>query len=96
MIMSLPKAAQVEYCEYQCVLFNGGKMSNVLPQQRLLLELIIMSGDIAVPATNDGTMLYRTLKECENHGWLTCSSFGAGFDKATVTDAGRAVAVPAK
>lgn len=67
-------------------------MSNVLPQQRLLLELIIMSGDIAVPAADDGTMLYRTLKECEDHRWLTCSSFGAGFDKATVTVKGRKAA----
>ena len=71
-------------------------MPNVLPQQHLLLELIIMSGDIAVPAADDGTMLYRTLKECEKHGWLTCSSFGAGFDKATVTATGRKVAVHAE
>lgn len=70
-------------------------MPNILPQQRLLLELIIMSGDIAVPAADDGTVLYRTLKECEEHKWLTCSSFGAGFDKATVTDKGRKVAISA-
>ena len=75
------------------MLTNGGKMSNVLPQQRLLLELIIMSGDIAVPATDDGTMLFRTLKECEKQGWLTCNSFGAGFDKATVTEKGRKAAI---
>jgi len=38
-------------------------------------------------------MLYRTLKECETHGWLTRSAFGAGFDKATVTAIGRKMGV---
>lgn len=69
-------------------------MPDVLPQQRLLLELIVMSGDIAVPAHDDGTVLYRTLKECEANGWLRLSSFGAGFDKAAVTDSGRRAAKP--
>lgn len=64
-------------------------MPNVLPQQRLLLELIVQSGDIAVPAVDNGTVLYRTLKECERSGWLNIKSFGAGFDKASVTDQGR-------
>lgn len=64
-------------------------MSTILPQQRLLLELIVMSGDIAVPSQDNGTMLYRTLKECVDHGWITLSPFGAGFDKAHITDQGR-------
>jgi len=66
-------------------------MPNVLPQQRLLLELIVQSGDIAVPAQDNGTVLYRTLKECEASGWLSIKPFGAGFDKAHVTDLGRQV-----
>ena len=69
-------------------------MPTVLPQQRLLLELIVMSGDTAVPAEDNGTVLYRTLKECESNGWLVLSPFGAGFDKASVTESGRAAAKP--
>ncbi|HEY9081080.1 hypothetical protein [Magnetovibrio sp.] len=64
-------------------------MRNVLPQQRLLLELIVQSGDIAVPSEDNGTVLYRTLKECESAGWLNVKPFGAGFNKASVTDLGR-------
>lgn len=67
-------------------------MVGILPQQRLLLELIIMSGDIAVPADDNGTVLYRTLRECEANGWLTLSLFGAGFNKAHITDSGRMAA----
>lgn len=65
-------------------------MTEILPQQRLLLELISMSGDIAVPSEDDGTVLFRTLRECVNKGWITLSGFGAGFDKAHITDGGRA------
>lgn len=64
-------------------------MATILPQQRLLLELIVMSGDIAVPAQDNGTVLYRTLRECVEHGWITVTPFGAGFDKAHITDQGR-------
>ena len=67
-------------------------MSEISPQQRLLLELISMSGDIAVPAEDDGTVLFRTLTECTEKGWVTLSRFGAGFDKAHITEQGRAVA----
>lgn len=66
-------------------------MPNLLPQQRLLLELIVQSGDIAVPAEDNGTVLYRTLKECEGAGWLNIHPFGAGFYKASVTTKGRQV-----
>ena len=69
-------------------------MTNILPQQRLLLELILMSGDIAVPSEDNGTMLFRTLEECKASGWLTLSLFGAGFNKAHITDAGRIAAKP--
>lgn len=69
-------------------------MSNILPQQRLLLELIIMAGDIAVPSEDNGTMLFRTLEECKSNGWITLSLFGAGFNKAHITDSGRIAAKP--
>ncbi|MFC1674120.1 hypothetical protein ACFL12_08330 [Pseudomonadota bacterium] len=69
-------------------------MPNVLPQQRLLLELIAMSGDIAVPSEDNGTVLYRTLVECHDKKWITLSAFGAGFDKAHITDKGRVASEP--
>ena len=64
-------------------------MNDILPQQRLFLELIVMSGDIGVPDEDNGTVLYRTMKECEGEGWINLNHFGAGFDKAAITDAGR-------
>lgn len=67
-------------------------MPIVLPQQRLLLEFIVMSGDTAVPSDDNGTVLYRTLKECEGKGWLQLRPLGSGFDKASVTAAGRSAA----
>ena len=70
-------------------------MTSILPQQRLLLELILMSGDIAVPSEDNGTMLFRTLEECKANGWITLSLFGAGFNKAHLTDTGRVAAKPA-
>ena len=67
----------------------GAEMANILPQQRLLLELILMSGDIAVPSQDNGTVLFRTLEECKGSGWITLSPFGAGFNKAHITEKGR-------
>lgn len=64
-------------------------MDNVLPQQRLLLELLIMSGDIAVADDISGTILERTVIECEAHGWVSRSTFGAGFHKTSITEKGR-------
>ncbi|NQU56058.1 MAG: hypothetical protein HQ513_02410 [Rhodospirillales bacterium] len=64
-------------------------MAEILHQQRLLLELLVKSGNIAVSGTDDGTLLFATLKECEKAGWLTLKPFGAGFDQAEVTGAGR-------
>ncbi|MBT3238616.1 MAG: hypothetical protein HOK06_02095 [Rhodospirillaceae bacterium] len=68
-------------------------MSEPLPQQTLLLELLMMSGDIAVPDSNNGTLLYSTLKECEANKWLELTRFGAGFDKARITEIGRNLVV---
>ncbi|WP_028880599.1 hypothetical protein [Terasakiella pusilla] len=64
-------------------------MSNVLPQQKLLLELLIMSGDIAIADDISGTILERTVEECEKKGWVMRKQFGAGFHKTTITPLGR-------
>jgi len=48
-----------------------------------------MSGDIAVPSVNDGSVLFRTLTECHEARWIELSPFGAGFDKAHITASGR-------
>ena len=69
-------------------------MSAILPQQRLLLELILMAGDVAVPSEDNGTVLFKTLEECKRKGWVTLSMFGAGFNKAHITDSGRIAAKP--
>lgn len=50
-----------------------------------------MSGDIAVADDLDGTILERTLQECERKGWVTHKRFGAGFNKTSITSAGRDV-----
>ena len=65
-------------------------MTKVLPQQRLLLELLVMSGDIAVDDEGGFSMLWRTLKECEENGWTTLAAVSPGFHSVTITEAGRA------
>lgn len=64
-------------------------MAKLLPQQRLFLELLVKSGDIGVSDKDDGSMLYRTMKECEKAGWVTVKGFCPGFDKAAITASGR-------
>lgn len=49
-----------------------------------------MSGNIAVSDCDDGTILFRTLKECKAKLWITLTPFGTGFDKAAITNIGRA------
>ena len=66
-------------------------MPDILPQQRLLLELLSMSGNIAVPDQDNGTLLYKTLIECKRKGWIILTPFGAGFNKSEITQAGRAM-----
>ena len=66
-------------------------MDKILPQQELLLELLIMSGDIALADNISGTILERTVLECEEKKWVTRSFFGAGFHKTTITEQGRAI-----
>lgn len=66
-------------------------MPRILPQQELLLELLVMSGDIAIGDDMEGTILIRTVTECETQAWVTQKRFGAGFNKLCITDAGRAM-----
>lgn len=63
----------------------------VLPQQRLLLELIAMSGDIAVLSIDDQSILWRTLRECRDKGWLRVTLISKGIHKASLLDSGRAI-----
>ena len=67
------------------------KMVELLHQQRLLLEWIVMSGNCAVPDNDNYTLLFATLKECEKKGWIELKQFGAGFNQASITDAGRII-----
>ncbi|MCZ6742776.1 MAG: hypothetical protein O7D27_11535 [Alphaproteobacteria bacterium] len=64
-------------------------MTTVLPQQRLLLELLVMSGDIAVNHDDRDSILWRTLKECEDYGWTKLSTVSQEFRSVTITEAGR-------
>lgn len=67
-------------------------MAKILPQQLLFLELLISSGDIAVNEDAEDTILGRTLKECVTNGWTEHKTFGGGFNKVSITDAGRKAA----
>ncbi|MDP6705155.1 MAG: hypothetical protein QF893_02335 [Alphaproteobacteria bacterium] len=69
-------------------------MASLLPQQRLLLELLIMSGDIAVADDIEGSILHRTLVECEGSGWVRRSRHGDGYARLSVTVTGRAQIKP--
>ena len=64
-------------------------MATVLPQQRLLLELLVMSGDIAVNDENKDSLLWRTLKECEENRWTRLGFVSQGFHSVTITPGGR-------
>jgi len=49
----------------------------------------MMSGDIAVADNIDGTILQRTLKECEEYAWIKTEHVANGFDMITITNHGR-------
>lgn len=66
-------------------------MPEILHQQRLLLELLVKSGDIGISDCDDGSILYRTLQEALQEGWITIGPFGAGVEVVRITDSGRAV-----
>ncbi len=61
----------------------------VLPQQRLVLELIMMSGDIGVPESDEDTILWRTLRECVEAGWITLTEISPNIHRVSVTAIGR-------
>jgi hypothetical protein len=50
-----------------------------------------MSRDIAVSDGGNHEILDRTLKECVDAKWVSLNTFGAGFNKASITDEGRSV-----
>jgi len=64
-------------------------MAEIMRQQRLLLEWLVMSGNIAVPDSDNGSLLFVTQSECEKAGWIKLTQFGSGFFMAKLTDAGR-------
>ena len=68
-------------------------MADTLPQQQLLLELLIMSGQIAVPADDTDTILWRTLQECKTTGWITWVEVSPGLFSIEITRKGRQAAV---
>lgn len=64
-------------------------MSEILPQQRLVMELLSMSGDIAVPVTDETTVLWRTLHECKESGLVRLTEISTGIYKVQLTLSGR-------
>ena len=64
-------------------------MVNIMPQQRLLLELLTMSGELGVTGAPDDSMLWRTLKECQQARWLKLTEITPDIHKAEITGAGR-------
>jgi hypothetical protein len=66
-------------------------MTHVLPQQRLLLELLVMSGEIAIPTSEQETILWRTLEECRNSDWIKLTEINAGFFRVEITAIGRSM-----
>ncbi|MBF0391972.1 MAG: hypothetical protein HQL38_04760 [Alphaproteobacteria bacterium] len=63
-----------------------------LPQQRLMLEILRMTGDVAITAPPDQSLIWRTLRECEQEGWLVTKQINPTLWKASLTEKGRALA----
>jgi hypothetical protein len=51
-----------------------------------------MSGQIAVPADDADTILWRTLGECKKAGWLTWVEVSPGLFSIEITRKGRQAA----
>lgn len=64
----------------------------VLPQQRLLLQLVAMSGDIAVTNVTPQSILWRTLRECIDLGWIEARQISPGVHRVTLRPEGRRIA----
>jgi hypothetical protein len=65
-------------------------MAGILPQQQLFLEFLTMSGRLAISTADEKSILWRTLIECEQAGWLERQTVTEGYEAAEITDAGRA------
>lgn len=61
----------------------------LLPQQQLVLELLRMSGEIAVPESAEGTILWRTLQECRQAHWILQKEVSPGVFSVSLTATGR-------
>ena len=66
-------------------------MSDILPQQRLVLELLSMTGNFAVPVTDETTVLWRTLHECKVNGFVRVTEISSGVYKVQLTLSGRRI-----
>ena len=64
-------------------------MTALLPQQQLVLELLRMSGEIAVTEQSAETILWRTLKECRDHRWVTITEVSPAVHSVALTPHGR-------
>jgi hypothetical protein len=64
-------------------------MAALLAQQRLLLELLVMSGEIAITTEPDESLLWRTLRECEDARWARITEISPGIRKAELTGGGK-------
>ncbi len=64
-------------------------MAKTLPQQQLLLELLHMSGEIAILGEADDSVLWRTLHECRDHGWVKLTAISDTGQRAEITSIGR-------
>ena len=64
-------------------------MAETLPQQQLLLELLHMSGEIAIVGETGGSLLWRTLEECRDRGWVKITAITGSTQRAELTALGR-------
>ena len=64
-------------------------LTTLLPQQQLVLELLRMSGEIAVTEQVENTILWRTLHECREKGWVTLTQVSPGVHSVALTPGGR-------
>ncbi len=64
-------------------------LATLLPQQQLVLELLRMSGEIAVTGQSESTILWRTLQECRDKGWVTLTEVSPGVHSVALTLQGR-------
>jgi len=54
-----------------------------------VLELLRMSGDIGVTDRSHQTILWRTLTECQDKGWITVTEVSPSVYSVSLTGLGR-------